>query len=152
MTTPLGSLPENEVPPEADYGVRCAKIEKREGKDHPYLNVEYKITDEGYRGFTLYDIISLSPKALWKIKLWLKVFRVEENQELPIEKGADGSYVIDDEGMEQTAKELVEGREAIIHGVPTKYTDKEGKDRTKLAITKYEASGGVQPWEREPEG
>lgn len=60
-----------ELLPPGTYSFEVDNVETKTGKDSgkPYLNMTYKIVDdEDYAGRVIFDIISLSPAALFKLK------------------------------------------------------------------------------------
>lgn len=78
-----------QVMPEGLYPVVVEKVEIRESKssDNPYLNWELTITDGEHEGRKLWQITSLSPKALFRLKdqfLALGVIEGDE-EDFPIE-------------------------------------------------------------------
>lgn len=59
-----------ETLPAGQYPVRCTKVEKKIGKDsgQPYLNFEFEIQDEAYKGRKLWSIGSLQEQSLFALK------------------------------------------------------------------------------------
>lgn len=68
---------------EGPYPVVIEKVEVRESKssDHPYLNWELTITDGDHEGRKLWQITSLSPNALFRLKDQLIALGVIEGDE-----------------------------------------------------------------------
>jgi len=64
--------------PRGQYLVEITGAEERDGQEYPYLNFELTIKEgpenvEGVEDRKLWDILSFSPKALWKLKGFLAV-------------------------------------------------------------------------------
>lgn len=64
--------------PRGQYLVEITGAEERDGQEYPYLNLELTIKEgpegaEGVEDRKLWDILSYSPKALWKLKGFLAV-------------------------------------------------------------------------------
>lgn len=64
-----------EAIPAGEYPVKVVECEKKMNKAQTgeYLNFAYEVCDGGdQEGARVYDICSLTPKALWKLKATLK--------------------------------------------------------------------------------
>ena len=136
---------------EGIYEVFPRKIEKKigDGKQYSYLSVEYVITSGEAKNKVLWDTISLSPKALWKVKQWLVAFGVEGNQDLPIEQGVDGELIIDEEGLFSLLSALVQGRTCSVL-VEIEEPSEEGLARgwkVRNAIVEYRPESKNTGWE-----
>ncbi len=60
------------IPP-GDYTVEMLTFERKTSKSgNPYLNCEYVVLTGEYAGRKLFDMISLTEAAAWKIKAWCK--------------------------------------------------------------------------------
>ena len=93
------SLPGNNDPvPESSYTLSVSKLTVKHGEESgtPYFNIDYVISGGQHAGRHVFDCVSLSHKALWMLKDWLVALNLGE-LELPIEKGADGKLVVDEE-------------------------------------------------------
>ena len=68
----LTNIPEIDAVPEAVYPVSVSKIEMKDSKRTPgnkNLEIEMTIMDEGeYHGRKIFDTLSLSEKALWRVR------------------------------------------------------------------------------------
>lgn len=61
--------------PAGKYPAKVVECEKKRNKnnDGDYLNIAYEVCDGGEQdGARIYDICSLKPKAMWKLKSTLK--------------------------------------------------------------------------------
>lgn len=65
-----------EVLPEGNYDATVAKVEVRNTKsgDSQYLNFEWDVIDENGKERKVWDIASLKPQALWKLKGIMEAF------------------------------------------------------------------------------
>jgi hypothetical protein len=56
------------IPP-GTYELEIKAVEEKQGTKAPYLNVTLEvINDEDYAGRKIFEMVSLSPDALWKLK------------------------------------------------------------------------------------
>lgn len=117
--------------PEGTYEVIIEKVEVRDSKssDNDYLNWEFRITDEEYEGQRLWNITSLSPKALFRLKedlLTLGVIEEDEEVELEWEEDVD---ITQSEGPRLLFPEV----EGLACCVQVRNEVWEGKERNKVA-------------------
>ncbi len=105
----------SEVIEEGDYPVRIDKVEKRQSRNEPegpgYLNVEMTFLEDPYTGRKIWDVFSLKPNALWKLRNLCETLG------------------IDLEGRTDFDTDELVGQEVGIRAVPETY---EGKDRAKV--------------------
>ena len=109
-------LPDQNMLLAGDYRVGVKNVSLGIGKESGvgYLKFEYQITNGANNKRIVFDNISLSSKALWRVKSFLEAID-SLNIELPIEKGADGVYIITDEKlMANTIIENSLGKELMI--------------------------------------
>lgn len=66
-----------EALPKGRYNAAIFNVEYKEGKAAPYLAVTYKVQDGQYAGRQVFDNVSFSPKALFKLKNLLSVVSPE---------------------------------------------------------------------------
>lgn len=94
-----------EVLPPATYQLEVDNVESKTSKaDKPYLNMTYKVVDDpDYAGRKLFDSISLSTDALWRLKDFTMSIGVDVTTEFDTEDflGADFSAVVDIKKGEQ---------------------------------------------------
>lgn len=72
-----------ELLPRGDYLLRVANAEERDSQssEHQYLNVEFEVVDPSeFAGRKVWDSMSYSPKALWKLKDFLLATGVTEEE------------------------------------------------------------------------
>lgn len=56
------------VPP-GTYTLEIKEVEEKQGTKAAYLNIKFEIVDdEDYAGRKVFEMVSLSPDALWKLK------------------------------------------------------------------------------------
>lgn len=99
--------------PDGVYAVVVHEISEEEGDKGPYLKWVFKITDGPASSALLYDNLSLSPKALWKLKGLLETLGVE----------------VPDSSMELDLEEYI-GMEMTVTIANEEY---QGKDRPKIS-------------------
>jgi hypothetical protein len=66
-----------EALPKGKYDVAIFNVEYKEGKAAPYLAVTYKVQEGPFAGRQVFDNVSFSPKALFKLKGLLAVVMPE---------------------------------------------------------------------------
>ena len=106
----------NELPSQNDpipggvYDLAVKEIERRvsETSKLSYLNIQYSVVSGEHKGAIIFDMVSLSPKALWKVKNIMLAFG-EGDIELEIEKGIDG-YIVDELAVSETISQAISGR------------------------------------------
>ena len=65
--------------PTGAYPVQVTAVEVRDGQSgFPYLNWTFEVQDGEFTGRKLWGVTSLSPKALWKLKEFLKAVGEDE--------------------------------------------------------------------------
>ena len=66
----LNDIKETEFPlkPQGVYECVVAHVEKRDGPKGPYFNWQYEIAKGPQSGGKLFDVTSLTPNSLWKLK------------------------------------------------------------------------------------
>jgi hypothetical protein len=62
---------EFELLPRGQYLVEVTSSEERAGTEFPYLNLEMTVLEGDYADRKVWDSMSYSPKALWKLKSFL---------------------------------------------------------------------------------
>jgi len=90
-----------EVLEKGDYAVLIEKAEYRETPDpdkYDYINLQLRVTEPGSENRVLFNVLSLSPKALWRTKQTLENLGLYED-ELEID--------YDEDTMDVTQPELV---------------------------------------------
>lgn len=104
-----------EVIEEGAYPVRIDKIEERQSRSDPkgpgYWNVEMTFLEEPYTGRKVWDVFSLKPNALWKLRNLCEVL------------------TIDLEGRDDLDSDELIGQEVGANIVPETY---EGRERAKV--------------------
>lgn len=71
VTVDFSDVQDFEAIPKAEYSVVIVKPEYREAQEadkYDYINLEMDITEGEFKGRKLWMILSLSPKALWRMK------------------------------------------------------------------------------------
>lgn len=99
---------------EGAYPARIDNVEERESKTKPgtyYWNMELTMLEEPHTGRKVWDIFSLQPRALWKLRNLCETLD------------------IDLEGRDDLDTEELVGQEIGVNIVPETY---EGKIRTKI--------------------
>ena len=98
--------------PAGHYKLGIVEVTPGAGKESGIgkLDIEYMVIDGEHRKRRVWDTISLSPKSLWMLKKWLIAIGLG-SLELPIEKGADNKYVIDEDGCKAAIVESAKGAE-----------------------------------------
>ena len=66
-----------EAIPKGKYDVAIFNVEYKEGKAAPYLAITYKVQEGPFAGRQVFDNVSFSPKALFKLKGLLAVVMPE---------------------------------------------------------------------------
>jgi hypothetical protein len=70
------------VPP-GTYTVEVKKVEEKQGKEYPYLNVRFDIIeDDDYAGRVIFEMFSLAPSALFKLKGLCDALNLEVTDEI----------------------------------------------------------------------
>ena len=88
--------------PRGRYLVNLKEIEEREGSEYPYLAMVFEVTEgseEDHAGRKLFDNMSLSPKALWRLKLFLTAAGYSEED-------LEGELELDPEDLLETEVEV----------------------------------------------
>ncbi len=59
--------------PRGRYAVRVVEVEEREGQESglAYFNMQYEVIEGDHEGRKVFDNLSFSPKALWRLKGFL---------------------------------------------------------------------------------
>lgn len=106
-------LPKQDLLPAAKYRVGIKGGEKKVGKESGigYLDMSYQVTDGAYKKRVIFDKLSFSPAALWRVRSFLAALE-QLDVELPVEKGADGGFVVtNEEQMSDAILQASMGRE-----------------------------------------
>lgn len=107
-----------EVLPAGNYDATVAKVEVRNSKagDSQYLNFEWDVIDENGKERKVWDIASLKPQALWKLKAIMEAFGmlVEGQIDLDLDEFVGQSAVLELEidtynGKERNVVKTVKG-------------------------------------------
>lgn len=107
-----------ELLPPGTYALEVDNIElKTSQQQKPYLNMTYKVVgDEDYAGRKLFDIISLDPKALFKLKQFSLATGIHISEEFDTEDflGAEFEAVVDvEKGTEKANGEFYPDKNRI---------------------------------------
>lgn len=79
----FGDVQDFDALPEGVYEAVIEKIEYREPKEAgkaPYLNVEYTVQDEEYQGRKVWEVLSWSPKALFRMRDFFRAAGFEDDE------------------------------------------------------------------------
>lgn len=143
-------LPNTEfsILPAGRYRVGVKNMVKQVGKSSGvgYLKIGYTALDAPHKGRIIFDNISLSPAALWRVRAFLEAIG-ELKIDLPIEKGADGAYVIIDE--DEMANNIISvsiGQELEVE-VSEEPENKEKNFPAKNNVTAYAAADARSKWD-----
>jgi hypothetical protein len=131
--------------PEGEYDCIIEKVEVRESKssEHNYFNWEFNVQDDEYEDRKLWNITSLSPRALFRLKDDLLALEViEEDEELDLEWDEDVD-ITPTEGPMVTSPDLV----GIACTVVVTNETYEGKERNRVQSVRL-ADGGGSPRKR----
>jgi hypothetical protein len=112
----VGDLPKQEILPAGPYRVGIKEIKTGVGKESgiAYLKPIYQVVDGAYKKRIIFDNLSLSPNALWRVRVFLEAIDCLD-LELPIERGADGGLIVtDEEGLAAAIIQNSVGREMIV--------------------------------------
>lgn len=66
--------------PAGEYLLRAVEAEEREGPTAPYINLRLEVVDGDYAGRSIFEILSLSPKALFRLKGFMLAAGYEEEE------------------------------------------------------------------------
>jgi hypothetical protein len=118
------------IVPDGTYEGRIKSIEEKESSnDNPMLVVKWEVLSGKGKGGVIWDNISLTPQALWRLKGLMEALEIE----------------VPDGAMDIDLSEL-EGAECAIQIVNERY---EGKDRPR--VTAYGSPGEAEEEESEEE-
>lgn len=109
----VSEIEDKNVLAEGNYTFKLKKMELKEGKNYPYINCEYVITQGEDAGQVFFDMLSLSKKALFRVKYLLIAFGQEDAELEGITKGVDGEIVVDERTLSEEIEQLIAGREAV---------------------------------------
>jgi hypothetical protein len=126
--------------PEGEYEVIIEKVEVRESKssEHNYLNWEFNVQDDDYEDRKLWNITSLSPRALFRLKDDLLALEViEEDEELDLEWDEEVD-ITPTEGPLLTNPDL-EGIACVVNVTNEPY---EGKERNRVSSVRLSDGDG----------
>jgi len=99
------------------------------GEKGPYFNCDLVVNGGEFKGRHLYDIISYSPKSLWKVKQVLLACGMDGENDLPaITEGVDGAPVVDAEGLTAFLKDYMNSKELEVE-VSTQLASEEDKKK-----------------------
>lgn len=122
--------------------------EQKEGEKGAYLSCDYVINGGEFKGRRIFDIISYSPKSLWKVKQVLMACGMDKDADVPfITEGIDNAPVVDSDGLTTMLLEWLTARVVKVD-VKIKKATKEDIEKgwkDKNIITAYfpEADGPV---------
>jgi len=129
--------------PEGTYEVIVEDVEVRESKssDNHYLNWRFRILDEEYEGRFLWNITSLSPRALFRLKdVFLALDVIEENDEVSIDWEEDVD-ITTSEGQRLIEPEV----EGLACCLVVRIEPWEGKDRNRVTAILPAGEGSGEP-------
>jgi len=118
----VNQLPEQnqdpiEALPDGEYICGIKKVEKKvsEGSGNTYLKIENVVTDGEYKNRKVWHNVTLVDQSLWVLRNWLMAVGLE-TLDLPITKGADDKFIIDEEGVFMAISAAVIGSEIKLIG------------------------------------
>lgn len=76
---------EFEVLPAGVYSTVISGAQVKQGQNHPYLALELQIQDGDYSGRKVWDNLSFSPNALWKMKKLFSALEMETTGNIEFE-------------------------------------------------------------------
>ena len=150
-TVDFSDVQEFSAIPKGDYPAVIVKAEYRgtetTGKEHPYINWEFDLTDGEFKGRKQWLVTSFSPKALWRLKDMMENLGVVE-EEIEFDYDEETGLITDPElvGLPcvlSVSKGMYQGRETNnVDAV----TAPEG------GAPKKTSRGGRKPAARKPAG
>lgn len=101
-----------EVLPEGLYEGKVAKVELRTSKagDSQYLNFEWDVIDEDGKSRKIWDIASLKPQALWKLKQIMEALGMSTSGSIDL----DPEEFVGQSATLQIAIDVYEGKERNV--------------------------------------
>jgi hypothetical protein len=66
--------------PAGEYLLRVVEAEEREGPTAPYINLRMEVVDGDYAGRSIFEILSLSEKALFRLKGFMLAAGYEDEE------------------------------------------------------------------------
>lgn len=114
----INELPEQEIGalPEGQYhvGIKAAKPGYGKESNVAYLKLSYVVLDGENKGRYIFDLLSYSPKALWRIRSLLESLGLG-HLDVPVEQDSEGKYVvIDDDDMNSVLAENLLGKDMVV--------------------------------------
>lgn len=145
----------NEIPeqeggalPEGTYTVGIKAFKPGKGKESGigYPRLHYVVLSGEYAGRYIFDNLSYSPKALWRIRALLEVLG-EANIDVPVEKDVSGVFTVtDEEAMNEILASVLIGKEmsVLVNHVDA---DKEKGYQAKNEVQKYLKAAARSRWD-----
>lgn len=137
----FGDVQEMGAVPEDTYEAVIEKIEYREAKEKgkfPYLNVEYTITEGEFEGRKVWEILSWSPKALFRMRDFFAAAGYED-EEYDLDVDEDSNILLEPD---------LTG-EAVVLTVENEIYEK--KERNRVIATEFVTPPGSGEEEEEEE-
>ena len=144
----VSELPKFDILPAGSYQVGIKEIKRERGKESGliYLRLQFSIIGGEFAKRVLFSNLSLSPKALSMVRAFLEAIDCLD-VELPVERGADGKYVvIDEDAYAEVITQLALGKElqVEINEVPE---DKEKGFKPKNDVVAYSPCQARNKWD-----
>ncbi|WP_455363555.1 hypothetical protein [[Eubacterium] cellulosolvens] len=135
--------------PDGKYKVRFDSYEEEQGNEYPYWSCKFKVVGGNYDGAILYDNISHSPAAHFKIAQLMRCLGFE----LPEgESQVDADDFIDEEGLVEVMNEEYDGKDKpriVEYLAPS--DEEEEEDEEEDEEEEYEEDGEEEEEEDEEE-
>jgi hypothetical protein len=112
-----------ELLPRGDYLLRVVTPEIRDSQssEHQYLNIEFEVVDGEFAGRKIWDSMSFSPGALWKLKGFLLASGYTE-EDLAGSFDFDPADLANLEVQARVAQKADNRQEGVMRNVVNSYT------------------------------
>ncbi len=122
----LKDIDDQQLVPEGDYQIKLKKMDNKvSSKGNNYLACEYTIANGEYTGRSIFDNITVTNDAVWRIKRWLYAFGNDEVASIEPAKGEKNRYIIDQQGFADEALRLIRGKIATARVIVHRATEEE---------------------------
>jgi hypothetical protein len=137
--------------PDGKYKVRFDSYEEEQGNEYPYWSCKFKVVGGSYDGAILYDNISHSPAAHFKVAQLMRSlgFDLPEG-----EAQVDADDFVDEEGFVQVLNEEYDGKDKpriVEYLAPTDEDEEEEEEDEEDEEEEYEEEGDEEEEEDEEE-